>query len=307
MATIAFCGVGMMGSPMAARLQSSGHTVRIWNRTYAKAETWAREWHGVACQTPADAADPASELHLMLANDDAVDRALFDGDGALKTLHEGSLVVDHSTVSALTVEPRASRIKDGGWKYLHAPVLAGPSNVAKGEGLMLVAGSNAVYGDARTTLQQIIEKHWYIGEKERDAASFKLMANLMLLDITQALAEFFSLGRACGINPEWAMQLFEHFDPGKTIFVRGPRMARGDYAATFQASMAAKDADLMLRVAHSGGADLPGIELVQHRLLRLMKSGHGDLDLGALAMAEVHPTTEGHASPSDMLRTGGEG
>ena len=63
----------------------------------------------------------------------------------------------------------------------------------------------------------------------------------------------------------------------------------------------------MLRAARSGGADLPGIELVQHRLLRLIKSGHGDLDLGALALAEVHPTTMGHPSSNDTLQTGGEG
>jgi len=307
MATIAFCGIGIMGSQMASRLQKAGHTVRAWNRTHAKADEWARNAGGVACLTPADAADPATELHLMLSNDDAVDRALFADDGALKTLTKGSLVVDHSTVSVLLVEPRATKIKAGGWRYLHAPVLAGPSTVAKGEGLMLVAGSNPIYGAAKATLAQIIEAHWYIGETEQDSAAFKLMANSMLISITQALAEFYSLGRACGFEPQRSLQLFDHFDPGRTIQIRGPRMARGDYAPAFQVTMAAKDADLILKAARQGGADMPAIELALHRMLRLIKSGHGDLDMGALALAEVHAATPAHGAQTEMAKAGGEG
>lgn len=307
MATIAFCGIGIMGSQMAGRLQKAGHTVRAWNRTASKADEWARQWKGVACKTPADAANPASELHLMLSNDDAVHQALFADDGALKTLPKGSLVVDHSTVSVLLVDPRAAQIKAGGWRYLHAPVLAGPSTVAEGKGLMLVAGANSVYADAKATLAQIIEQHWYIGETERDAAAFKLMANSMLISITQALAEFYSLGRACGFEPERALQLFDHFDPGKTIQIRGPRMARGDYAPAFQVTMAAKDADLILKAARQGGADMPTIELALQRLLRLIKSGHGDLDMGALALAAVHSTTPAHGAPNELATAGGEG
>ena len=286
MATIAFCGIGLMGGQMAARLRAAGHTLRVWNRSAAKAKTWAKDG-GVACPTPADAANAATQLHLMLTNDDAVDRVLFDADGAMRTLPKGSLVVDHSTVSMLTVAARAGRIKQGGCRYLHAPVLAGPANVAKGEGLMLVAGARGVYDDAKATLAQIIERHWFVSESEQDAASFKLMANSMLVNITQALAEYFALGRACGIQPDWALQLFDHFDPGRTIHIRGPRMARGDYEASFTAAMSAKDVELMVRAARQGGADVPGLELALHRLLRLIKSGHGDLDLGALAMVAV--------------------
>lgn len=296
MATIAFCGIGLMGGPMAGRLRRAGHTVRVWNRTAAKAAAWAKDG-GVACPTPADAADPATELHLMLANDDAVDRALFEDDGALKAFAKGSLVVDHSTVSALTVGPRAQRIKAGGWRYLHAPVLAGPANVGNGEGLMLVSGERAVYEAHKDVLAQIVEKHWYVGEPEQDAASFKLMANSMLVNITQALSDYFSLGRACGIDPERALELFDRFEPGRTVHIRGPRMARGDYAPAFQVAMAAKDVDLMVRAARAGGGDVPGLELVLTRLLRLMKSGRGDLDLSALGLAVVAPAggAEGEA------------
>ena len=39
-ATVAFIGLGVMGYPMAGYLAKAGHTVRVYNRTHAKAEKW---------------------------------------------------------------------------------------------------------------------------------------------------------------------------------------------------------------------------------------------------------------------------
>ncbi len=37
--TLGFIGLGMMGLPMAARLQSAAYPLRVYNRTRQKAET----------------------------------------------------------------------------------------------------------------------------------------------------------------------------------------------------------------------------------------------------------------------------
>ena len=50
MANVAFLGLGVMGYPMAGHLQSAGHSVTVYNRTSAKAETWVAE-HGGAMAT----------------------------------------------------------------------------------------------------------------------------------------------------------------------------------------------------------------------------------------------------------------
>lgn len=44
MTTAAFIGLGVMGYPMAGHLAKAGLTVRVWNRTSAKAEQWATEY-----------------------------------------------------------------------------------------------------------------------------------------------------------------------------------------------------------------------------------------------------------------------
>ena len=78
MPTIAFLGLGHMGSRMAARLVAAGHEVTVWNRTRANADalTGAR-----VADTPADAAASADIVITMLTGPDAVEAVLFGADG----------------------------------------------------------------------------------------------------------------------------------------------------------------------------------------------------------------------------------
>ena len=57
MAKVAFLGLGVMGYPMAGHLKNKGgHEVTVYNRTFAKAEQWAKEFGGKAAKTPEEAA-----------------------------------------------------------------------------------------------------------------------------------------------------------------------------------------------------------------------------------------------------------
>ena len=38
---IGFCGLGLIGTPMTARLLAHGHRVAVWTRTREKAAAWA--------------------------------------------------------------------------------------------------------------------------------------------------------------------------------------------------------------------------------------------------------------------------
>jgi 3-hydroxyisobutyrate dehydrogenase len=287
MASIAFCGLGMMGSEMAARLRSAGHGLRVWNRSSEKATAWAAAG-GQVCQSPEEAARGASEAHLMLADDAAVESTLFGPSGVLAGLGTGRLVVDHSTVSVAGTRERVNRLVQGGWRYVHAPVFAGPPQVKAGEGLMLIGGATSSYEAARPTLQQIVEKHLIVSEKPEEAAAFKLMGNSMLVSIVEGLAEFFATAKANGISAERAYSLFSSFDPGGTIFRRGPRMAAGDYTATFELSMALKDTQLMLRAAGNDAA-VPALAATEKKMQRLIGQGYAKLDLAVLGADAVPP------------------
>jgi 3-hydroxyisobutyrate dehydrogenase len=288
--TIAFCGLGMMGTAMATRLREAGHDVRAWNRSPEKARAWAAGG-GVASESPEVAAQGASEAHLMVADDAAVEAIIFGPHGLIAGLKPQSLVVDHSTVSVAGTKDRAGRLIDAGFRYLHGPVFAGPPQVAKGEGLMLIGGDKKTYAQGQVTLHQILAKHFVIGEKPEDAAAFKLMGNSMLVSINEGLAEFFAIATASGITPQRAFSLFEAFDVTGTISRRGPRMVAGDYKPpTFTLSLAHKDVQLMLQAA--SGRNVPALRAIEEKMKRLIAQGYGDLDMSALAV-DVSPQRGG--------------
>lgn len=54
---VAFIGLGVMGYPMAGYLSKAGFETKVYNRTKAKADKWAEEYQGVACETPREAAE----------------------------------------------------------------------------------------------------------------------------------------------------------------------------------------------------------------------------------------------------------
>src|SRR3982750_4600006 len=98
MARIAVLGLGIMGSGVAANLLRAGHTVRVYNRTGAKAEPLIKQGAAWA-STPAEAA-AQSEFVFSIVGDDSASRAVWTGpSGALVGIAPGALAVECSTLS----------------------------------------------------------------------------------------------------------------------------------------------------------------------------------------------------------------
>ena len=76
MSKIAFLGLGMMGSRMAARLLEAGHELAVWNRTPARAAPLV-ELGATAASSPAQAAADAEFVITMLAAPDALEAGGF--------------------------------------------------------------------------------------------------------------------------------------------------------------------------------------------------------------------------------------
>ncbi|MBT6020987.1 NAD(P)-binding domain-containing protein, partial [Planktomarina temperata] len=70
MTKITFLGLGVMGYPMAGHLARAGHEVTVYNRTAAKAGTWASEHGGATGATPAEASKGAEMVMACVGNDD---------------------------------------------------------------------------------------------------------------------------------------------------------------------------------------------------------------------------------------------
>lgn len=277
---IAFIGTGLIGRSMAERALEQGHEVAVWNRTRAKAEPLAALGAKV-CDTPADAAAGAARVHVIVSDDAAVDAVL----DALQAC--AAPIVDHTTTTPAGTAARAARMADAGRTYLHAPIFMSPANARAGRGIILASGPREVFDAIEPALQQMTGRVSWLGARPDLAAANKLFGNAAIIGLTAALADVYTMADALGIAAPDALALFDVFDPSAVLKYRGKSMAVGDFAPSFELSMARKDVRLMLETAGDRPlATLPGIAA---RMDVLLARGHGDEDLGVLAVDAVRP------------------
>ena len=133
MTKITFLGLGVMGYPIAGHLARAGHEVKVYNRTAAKAGAWASEHGGATGATPADAGQGAEMVMACVGNDDDLRSVCLGPDGAFATMAEGSIFVDHTTVSAAVTRElyEAARVK--GIAFVDAPVSGGQAGAENGQ------------------------------------------------------------------------------------------------------------------------------------------------------------------------------
>jgi len=83
MAKIAWYGTGLMGAGFVESLRGNGDDVVVYNRTFEKAAALER-FGARAVRDPREAARGADRIHIMIADDAAVDALLEALDGAIQ-------------------------------------------------------------------------------------------------------------------------------------------------------------------------------------------------------------------------------
>lgn len=271
---IAYLGTGMLGANFVRKMLERGEEVHVWNRTPEKAR--ALESEGAkAFDSAIDAVRGASEIHLTLSDDDAVDGVLEPlADVILPT----AIIADHTTTAPTPTGERVARWAQRGRTFVHAPVFMAPQNARDATGLMLLSGDPGVRARVRPRLEPMTGKVLELGDDPARAAAFKLFGNMMLLVITAGLADVYALGRSLGIDPKDAFELFGQFNPGNAIQGRGKKMAEGDFTPTFELAMARKDLRLMVDEAARHGTKLDVVPCVGSLFDRYIRAGFGDKD-----------------------------
>jgi 3-hydroxyisobutyrate dehydrogenase-like beta-hydroxyacid dehydrogenase len=280
MATVAFLGTGLLGSGMVEGMLRRGDAVTVWNRTEAKARLLEASGAKVAA-TPGDAVAGAERVHMTLPDDAVVDEMMA---AVVPRLRQDALVADHSTTSPRGTSARLTKLRDAGVKFVHAPVFMSPQMAKDAVGMMLVSGPQPVFESLRGALATMTGDVWYLGEQGDLAAAYKIFGNSMLFVIAAGVSDVFAMAKGLGIAPADALAVFSKFQPGGLITSRGKKMARGDFSATFELTMARKDMRLMIEAA--GAQPMVVLPAIAEAMDRAIANGHGQDDLGAIA-AEV--------------------
>src|SRR6185369_2497924 len=138
MSTVAFIGVGAMGSRMAMNLHAAGHKLRVFNRDKAKTKPFAEKGIEV-CESPAAAAKGAEFVCSIVSDDVATREVMLGASGVFSSAAAGTIVLDSSTNTPAMSREAAKAAAAKGIAYLDAPV-SGSLAQAQGKELVILVG-----------------------------------------------------------------------------------------------------------------------------------------------------------------------
>ncbi|MBI1808532.1 MAG: NAD(P)-dependent oxidoreductase [Gemmatimonadetes bacterium] len=206
MTTVAFLGLGAIGTPMARHLVAPEFSLAVWNRTASKAAAFAAEHKVRHAATPADAARGADVVITCLPTSHDV-AALLDGpDGLLAGMAKGTVLVDCTSGDPATSRQIAARLASKGIAFLDAPVSGGVAGAEIGTLTVQVGGDEAVLARVLPVIDAFGEKIVHCGPVG-SAHALKAVNNAMLAVHIWSLAEGMAALTKAGVKPSVALDV----------------------------------------------------------------------------------------------------
>ena len=278
MTRIAFCGLGVMGLPMATRLAAAGHQVRVWNRTPGR-DADAVAAGAVAAATPAEAARDADAAITMLAGSESLDEVVFGPDGLAATLRPGAALIDMSTVGPDAIRALDERLA-GRVAVLDAPVTGSAPHAAAGTLRIMVGATAEEFARWREVLAPLGEPV-HVGPTGTGAA-VKLVVNSATAALTSLLAEALALADRLGVDERVALDALAASPMGIIVERTRDKIEAGSYPPAFKLALAAKDLGLAIGLAAERGLELRLDRAALSRLQATDRDGLGELDFSAV-------------------------
>ena len=245
---IGFVGTGIMGRPMARRLQEAGHQVFIVKHRSAPPHELLDA--GAVLAASAMALAEASEVVFTMVPDTAaVEDALFRDRGVAAGLAPGKVVVDMSSISPSATRVFAGRIRELGCEYLDAPVSGGDMGARDGTLSIMVGGAADAFEMVKPLFEVLGRTVTLVGGS--GAGQTCKVANQMIVGVNiAAVGEALVLASKAGLDPARARKaLLGGFASSRILEVHGQRMIDRTFEPGGRIELHQKDLGLALAEA----------------------------------------------------------
>ena len=282
MAKLAFLGLGVMGYPMAGHLKSAGHDVTVFNRTAVKAEKWVAEHGGQLGATPKEAAQGADLVMACVGNDDDLRSVCLGDDGAFAAMAEGSIFVDHTTVSAAVTRELHDAAALKGIAFVDAPVSGGQAGAENGALSIMCGGAEESYAKAEAVIGAYAKLCRRIGESGAGQMT-KMCNQIAIAGLVQGLSEALHFAQKAGLDGRAVVEVISQGAAGSwQMSNRYETMLDDKFNHGFAVDWMRKDLGICLDTANENGASLPVTALVDQFYKDVQGLGGGRWDTSSL-------------------------
>ncbi len=282
MLKIAFIGLGVMGYPMAGHLLRAGYPVTVWNRSRAKADAWCQEHGGRQADTPAAAAAAADIVLTCVGRDSDLEEVVLGPDGLIEGLQPGSLLIDHSTVSARISRHLATALARQQVGYVDAPVSGGQQGAINGQLSIFCGGSVEDHARAEPVLAVYAKAQAHLGPVGHGQLA-KMVNQICVAGVIQGLAEGMHFAEQAGLDVAQVMALVGN-GAGSSwqLLNRHRTMIAGEYDHGFAVDWMRKDLDIVLSEAENMGIELESTSQINDFYKDVQAMGGGRWDTSSL-------------------------
>lgn len=282
MAKVAFLGLGVMGYPMAGHLVKAGHEVTVYNRTAAKAEAWTAEHGGSHAATPREAAAGCEFVMSCVGNDDDLRSVCVGEDGAFAGMGDGSIFVDHTTVSAKVTRELYDAASDRGIAFVDAPISGGQAGAENGVLSVMCGGDQPAYDKAEPIIDAYARICRRIGESGAGQMT-KMCNQIAIAGLVQGLSEALHFAEKAGLDGRAVVEVISQGAAGSwQMSNRYETMIDDKFDHGFAVDWMRKDLGICLDTADEVGASLPVTALVDQFYKDVQKLGGGRWDTSSL-------------------------
>ena len=278
---IAFIGLGIMGSRMAANLLKNGVDLTVYNRSKSPVETLLQQGAKTADSANAAATD-ADIVFSMLSTPEVVKNIFHQKNGVLSAMKKGAIWVDCSTVNPSFSIKSKTVAEQADVHFIDAPVAGTLPHAANAELVFFVGATKELLEKIEPYLNCMGKKVINIGEAGK-GASFKMLVNIMLAQSMIIFSETVLLGEKMGISKDFLLSVIPNlvvsapFTKFKAEMIKG-----GKYDVQFPLEWMHKDLHLAAVTAYEMNQPLYLANVAKELFAEANKNGMGRLDFAAI-------------------------
>lgn len=278
--SVAFIGLGAMGYRMASHLPKYFSDVRVWNRTFSKAEQHAEQY-----QTQAVSLAQALQADIIFSclptSADVI--ALIDDAIQQQWLKSGSIWIDCTSGVPDDARKLQERLAQYHIDFLDAPVSGQTIGAEQGTLTVMVGGDAQAFERAYPAMQAFGRLIKYVGESGAGFA-VKAVNNMLLAVNLCAVAEGFGTLKAHGVELNSALECI-NASSGRSMateMVMPQRVLNRSFPLTFALSLLNKDTGIALDLAQDAKLSTPVLALARNMVNIAHQSQTQEVDFSSL-------------------------
>lgn len=281
MSTIAFIGLGIMGSPMAVHLAKAGHTVVGVDHSRAKAEPLEAAG-GRAVSSIAEATADADVVCVMVPDSPDVVDVLTGEGGVFDSARPGTLIIDFSSIRPDVTTDLAARAVERGFRLIDAPVSGGQAGAVAATLSIMVGGDGADVEAAKPLLDIVGGTVVHVGPSGA-GQTVKAANQLIVAANIEALAEAVVFLEAYGVDTKAALEVLGGGLAGSAVLnQKKENMLSRSFEPGFRIELHHKDLGILTAAAREAGVVVPLGAVVAQLMASAKAVGDGHLDHSGL-------------------------